>query len=131
MLRSLATATRLSAKSKNVRAMSSLTSYPSTKQSTLTNGLRVASEAGSGDTATVGIWIDTGSRYETPETNGVAHFLEHMSFKGTGRRTRTQIEQEVENIGGHLNAYTSREQTVFYAKVGMRALSLSSYASCW
>lgn len=61
--------------------------------------------------------IDTGSRYETPKTNGVAHFLEHMSFKGTPKRTRTSLEQEVENIGGHLNAYTSREQTVFYAKV--------------
>jgi processing peptidase subunit beta len=113
MLRSLAT--RLGGK--HVRCMSSLTSYPMTNQSTLANGLRVASEAGTGDTATVGIWIDTGSRYETPETNGVAHFLEHMSFKGTGKRTRTQIEQEVENLGGHLNAYTSREQTVFYAKV--------------
>ena len=81
------------------------------------NGLRIASETSLGETATVGIWIDTGSRYETPETNGVAHFLEHMSFKGTGKRSRVQLEQEVENIGGHLNAYTSREQTVFYAKV--------------
>jgi len=101
----------------NARSMSSLVAYPQTKQTTLANGLRVASETGAGDTATVGIWIDAGSRYETPETNGVAHFLEHMSFKGTGKRTRTQLEQEVENIGGHLNAYTSREQTVFYAKV--------------
>lgn len=113
MLRSLAT--RLAGK--NVRCMSSLSSYPMTQQTTLSNGLRVASETGTGETATVGIWIDTGSRYETPETNGVAHFLEHMSFKGTGKRSRAQIEQEVENLGGHLNAYTSREQTVFYAKV--------------
>lgn len=101
----------------NARGMGSLASYPQTKQTTLANGLRVASETSSGETATVGIWIDAGSRYETPETNGVAHFLEHMSFKGTGKRTRVQLEQEVENIGGHLNAYTSREQTVFYAKV--------------
>lgn len=94
-----------------------LHSWPSTQVSTLPNGLRVASEAGSGETATVGVWIDTGSRYETDKNNGVAHFLEHMSFKGTLRRTRQQLEQEVENLGGHLNAYTSRESTVFYAKV--------------
>lgn len=99
------------------RQMSSLAYYPQTQQTTLANGLRVASEIGSGETATVGIWIDTGSRYETPENNGVAHFVEHMLFKGTGKRSKMQLEQEVENIGGHLNAYTSREQTVFYAKV--------------
>ena len=65
----------------------------------------------------MGVWIDAGSRYETAENNGVAHFLEHMAFKGTEKRTQTQLEQEVENIGAHLNAYTSREQTVYYAKV--------------
>lgn len=101
-------------------ALSSLMGYPKTSVSTLGNGLRVASEPGieaNSTTATVGVWIDTGSRYETPANNGVAHFLEHMSFKGTPSRTRVQLEQEVENMGGHLNAYTSREQTVFYAKV--------------
>lgn len=64
----------------------------------------------------VGVWIDAGSRYEDPCTNGVAHFLEHMAFKGTKKRTQTQLELEVENMGSHLNAYTSREQTVYYAK---------------
>lgn len=97
-----------------------LLSYPQTQVSTLDNGLRVASEKGEGETATVGVWIDAGSRYETPETNGVAHFLEHMSFKGTLKRTRVQLEKEFENMGGHLNAYTSREQTVFYAKVNQK-----------
>lgn len=63
------------------------------------------------------MWIDTGSRYETPETNGVAHFLEHILFKGTPSRSRVDLEKEVENMGGHLNAYTSREQTVFYSNV--------------
>jgi len=63
------------------------------------------------------VWIDAGSRFETPASNGVAHFLEHMSFKGTGKRTRQQLETEIETMGGHLNAYTSREQTVFYFKV--------------
>lgn len=62
------------------------------------------------------MWIDAGSRYEDERTNGVAHFLEHMVFKGTKKRTQTQLELEVENMGAHLNAYTSREQTVFYAK---------------
>lgn len=70
-----------------------------------------------GETATVGVWIDTGSRYESQETNGVAHFLEHMFFKGTANRTKRDLEEGIENMGGHLNAYTSREQTVFYAKV--------------
>lgn len=67
-------------------------------------------------TATVGVWIDAGSRAETDKTNGTAHFLEHMAFKGTGKRTQHSLELEVENIGAHLNAYTSREQTVYYAK---------------
>ena len=70
-----------------------------------------------GETATVGVWIDAGSRYETAKNNGAAHFLEHMAFKGTKNRTQKQLEVEIENMGGHLNAYTSREQTVYYAKV--------------
>jgi len=85
--------------------------------STLPNQLRVASESTGGETATVGMWIDTGSRYESDANNGVAHFLEHMAFKGTAKRTQLQLETEVENMGAHLNAYTSREQTVYYAKV--------------
>lgn len=84
---------------------------------TLPNQMRVATESTGGESATVGVWIDTGSRYETDATNGVAHFLEHMAFKGTAKRSQTQLEMEVENMGGHLNAYTSREQTVYYAKV--------------
>lgn len=58
-----------------------------------------------------------GSRDETVENNGVAHFYEHMAFKGTKNMTQHQLEEEIENMGGHLNAYTSREQTVYYAKV--------------
>lgn len=82
----------------------------------LDNGLRVATEDSGAATATVGLWIDAGSRYETDRNNGVAHFLEHMAFKGTAKRSQTDLELEVENLGAHLNAYTSREQTVFYAK---------------
>lgn len=78
--------------------------------------MRVATEDSGAATATVGLWIDAGSRYETDKNNGVAHFLEHMAFKGTAKRSQTDLELEVENIGAHLNAYTSREQTVFYAK---------------
>eukprot|EP01035_Chromulina_nebulosa_P019623 gene19623-25533_t len=106
---------------KSIRKFSSLPSYvlntPLTELTTTSNGIRVASETYHGETATVGVWIDAGSRYETDANNGVAHFLEHLSFKGTANRTQQQLEIEIENMGGHLNAYTSREQTVYYAKV--------------
>jgi processing peptidase subunit beta len=62
------------------------------------------------------VWIDAGSRYENEKNNGAAHFLEHMAFKGTTKRSQMDLELEVENIGAHLNAYTSREHTVYYAK---------------
>lgn len=91
---------------------------PMTDISTLSNDMRVASESVNGaETATIGVWIDAGSRYETAQNNGAAHFLEHMAFKGTQKRTQQQLEVEIENMGGHLNAYTSREQTVYFAKV--------------
>eukprot|EP00124_Ichthyophonus_hoferi_P005879 Ihof_evm1s1016 gene=Ihof_evmTU1s1016 len=90
---------------------------PETKVTTLPSGLRVATETTGDATCTVGLWIDAGSRFETEETNGVAHFLEHMAFKGTTSRTREELEMEVEDMGGHLNAFTSREMTAYYAKV--------------
>ncbi|XP_059648788.1 probable mitochondrial-processing peptidase subunit beta, mitochondrial [Cornus florida] len=96
----------------------SILSSPQTRITTLPNGLRVATESNlAGHTATVGVWIDAGSRFETDDTNGVAHFLEHMIFKGTEKRPVRVLEEEIENMGGHLNAYTSREQTTYYAKV--------------
>jgi processing peptidase subunit beta len=73
----------------------------------------VATEDGFGETATVGVWIDAGSVYENIYNNGTAHFLEHMAFKGTTNRTKHDIEVAVETKGAHLNAYTSREQTVY------------------
>jgi len=94
-----------------------ISNAPVTEVSQTTNGIRVASEASYGETAAVGVWIDAGSRYETPKNNGAAHFLEHMAFKGTKTRTQKQLEIEIENMGAHLNAYTSREQTVYYARV--------------
>ncbi|BGP01588.1 Mitochondrial-processing peptidase subunit beta [Rhodotorula toruloides] len=99
------------------RTLATHASSPLTQISTLPNGLTVATEASpSASTATVGVWIDAGSRAETDKTSGTAHFLEHMAFKGTGKRSQHQLELEVENLGAHLNAYTSREQTVYYAK---------------
>ncbi|CAK8541507.1 unnamed protein product [Lathyrus sativus] len=101
-----------------IRDHTQILSAPETRVTTLPNGLRVATESNlSGRTATVGVWIDAGSRFETEETNGTAHFLEHMIFKGTERRNARELEEEIENMGGHLNAYTSREQTTYYAKV--------------
>lgn len=96
---------------------SSLNALPTTKISKLSNGLTVVSEQiPFTSTATVGVWIDSGSRAESKKNNGTAHFLEHLSFKGTRKRSQTELELEIENIGSHLNAYTSRETTVYYAK---------------
>ncbi|OQV20413.1 Mitochondrial-processing peptidase subunit beta [Hypsibius exemplaris] len=94
----------------------SILNVPETRVTTLKNGMRVATEDSGLPTCTVGLWIDAGSRYENERNNGVAHFLEHMIFKGTANRSQEQLELEVENMGAHLNAYTSREQTVYYAK---------------
>jgi predicted Zn-dependent peptidase len=64
----------------------------------------------------VGIWVENGSRYETDAQAGISHFLEHLFFKGTARRTAAQIAQEVEALGGMLNAFTGKEETCYYAK---------------
>jgi len=95
---------------------------PRTRLSTLPNGLRVATERSVAEceTVTVGVWIDAGSRYEAESNNGVAHFLEHMAFKGTRGRAQKELEVMIEDMGAHLNAYTSREQTVYYAKLFKR-----------
>lgn len=88
------------------------------RTTTLENGLRVVSDSMDNvETVSTGIWVDVGARYETPEINGVSHFLEHMAFKGTERRTAREIVEEIEDVGGNLNAYTSRETTVYHAKV--------------
>ncbi len=84
----------------------------------LENGLRVcADEMKDVETVSVGVFVNTGSRNETPEINGISHFLEHMAFKGTKKRSARQIAEEFEGIGGRINAYTSKEKTVYYAKV--------------
>ena len=84
----------------------------------LSNGFRVATEKMPGfASAALGIWVDVGARHEAETENGIAHFLEHMAFKGTSRRTALQIAEEIEDVGGYLNAYTSRERTAYYARV--------------
>ena len=89
-----------------------------TKLTTLPNGLRIVSEFMPGlASASVGVWVTAGGRHETVEQNGIAHFLEHMAFKGTSRRSALQIAEEIEDVGGYINAYTSREMTAYYARV--------------
>lgn len=84
----------------------------------LKNGLRVVTvERPQTETVSLGIWVNTGSAYETADINGISHFVEHMVFKGTAKRNSLQISEDIENVGGHTNAYTSREFTVFYAKM--------------
>ncbi|MEE8534091.1 MAG: pitrilysin family protein [Alphaproteobacteria bacterium] len=85
---------------------------------TLDSGLRVVSVDMPGlETAAVGVWVDAGARCESAEHNGISHLLEHMAFKGTHRRNALQIAEEIESVGGYLNAYTSREHTAFVARV--------------
>ncbi len=84
----------------------------------LDSGLTVASDrVDTVETVALGAWVGVGTRHEPAEINGVAHLLEHMAFKGTERRSARSIAEEIEAVGGHLNAYTSRESTAYYAKV--------------
>lgn len=84
----------------------------------LPNGFRIVTEHMPGlASASIGIWVGAGTRHEKPEQNGIAHFLEHMAFKGTKKRTALQIAEAVEDVGGYINAYTSREVTAYYARV--------------
>jgi predicted Zn-dependent peptidase len=69
------------------------------------------------ESVSLGAWVGVGARHESPEVNGVAHFLEHMVFKGTRRRSARDIAEQIEAVGGQINAYTGRESTGFYAKV--------------
>ena len=86
--------------------------------SKLPNGLTVVSDPMPQlESAALGIWVNTGSRNEMPAQMGVSHMLEHMAFKGTATRTARGIAEEIEAVGGVLNAYTSREQTAFHARV--------------
>jgi len=84
----------------------------------LDNGLRIITDDLPGiATATLGLWVEVGTRNESPEVNGISHFLEHMAFKGTTTRSAKQLAEEIENVGGHLNAYTSRENTAYHVRI--------------
>lgn len=85
---------------------------------TLNNGVRVVTHSEERMyTVTIGIWVANGTRHELPEHNGVAHFIEHLLFKGTARRTARQITREIDSMGGILNAFTGHEYVCYYAKV--------------
>jgi len=85
---------------------------------TLANGLRIVTDPmTSVETVAMGVWVGAGTRHETADVNGISHLLEHMAFKGTRRRTALQIAEEMDNVGGQLNAYTSRDHTAYFAKV--------------
>lgn len=88
------------------------------QRSILDNGIRVVTEQIPYiKSASIGIWVDVGSRSEEPRVNGISHFIEHMCFKGTKRRNAKEIAQSLETLGGTLNAFTSRENTCYYCRV--------------
>jgi len=84
----------------------------------LPNGFRIVTEPMPGlESAAIGVWVLAGARHEDATQNGIAHFLEHMAFKGTQRRNALEIAEAIEDVGGYINAYTSREVTAYYARV--------------
>ncbi len=88
------------------------------RKDVLENGVRIVTEKmPSVRSVSIGIWVDVGSRDEQPGEEGLSHFIEHMVFKGTRRRSAEAISREIDALGGELNAFTSREGTTFYAKV--------------
>ncbi|MDA8049734.1 MAG: pitrilysin family protein [Rhodospirillales bacterium] len=93
----------------------------------LASGLTVITEEMSRvETVSIGAYVAAGARFETAEENGVSHFLEHMAFKGTERRTAAVIAEEIESVGGHINAYTAREQTAYYVKILKEDMALGA-----
>lgn len=98
----------------------------SVELTTLKNGLRIVSETRrTVETVSVGVWVDVGARHESEAQNGLTHFLEHMLFKGTKSRTAKEIAFEIEAVGGHMNAYTSRDNTTYYARVLKEDMALA------
>lgn len=88
------------------------------RKTVLDNGIRVISEKVEGvHSVSLGVWVENGSRHESPANNGISHFIEHMLFKGTSRRSAQDIAREIDSVGGMLNAFTSREYSCFFAKV--------------
>ena len=101
------------------------------KQSTLKNGLRIiTAERPQIETVSLGVWVNTGAAAESEADNGISHFIEHMVFKGTKKRNSLQISEDIENVGGATNAYTSRHFTCFYAKMLKDDLELATDVIC-
>ncbi len=99
----------------------------SIKVTRLPSGLTVVTERMDRvETVSLGAYVAAGTRHETADENGASHFLEHMAFKGTERRTAAQIAEEIEAVGGHINAYTAREQTAYYVKVLKEDMALGT-----
>jgi len=95
------------------------------ERTTLSNGLRIATDfVPSVDSVAVGVWADVGTRHEDRAENGIAHMVEHMMFKGTPTRTAVQIAEQIEDVGGQMNAYTSREITSYHMHLLKEDLSL-------
>ncbi len=94
------------------------------KESTLPNGLRIIThEIQQRDSISLGFWVGVGGRYEEDRIKGAAHFLEHIVFKGSKKYSCEQIKEKIEGVGGALNAFTSEEQTCFYAKIPAKHLT--------
>ncbi|NKB46060.1 MAG: insulinase family protein [Alphaproteobacteria bacterium] len=103
-----------------------MTKQTEMQTTTLESGLRIVTDpVPSVETTAVGVWVAAGTRHETIEVNGISHLLEHMAFKGTNQRTAYQIAEQMDNVGGQLNAYTSRDHTAYYAKVLKEDLPLA------
>jgi len=101
-----------------ITGVSRLSTESTYRKSILPHGIRVVTETiPHVRSASVGIWIDAGSRDERPELSGISHFIEHMVFKGTKRRSVREIAQSIESVGGYLNAFTGKEHTCYYARI--------------
>ncbi|MEK6700499.1 MAG: pitrilysin family protein [Nitrospirota bacterium] len=88
------------------------------RKDTLSNGIRVVSETlPKSRSISIGVWVKVGSRHESKELGGVSHFIEHMFFKGTEKRSARDIATEIDSLGGEMNAFTSQETTTYYVKV--------------
>ncbi|HVN96031.1 MAG TPA: pitrilysin family protein [Syntrophorhabdaceae bacterium] len=96
------------------------------KKTVLSNGITVVTESVPYfSTVSLGIWWKAGSRYETPENNGISHFIEHMLFKGTSSRSAYDIAREFDAIGGSINAFTGKEYTCLYARVLKKDMNIA------
>lgn len=96
------------------------------QRTTLDNGIRVLSERVPGcHSVSLGIWVNNGSRHEPAQLNGISHYIEHMLFKGTDRRSAQDVAREVDSVGGFLNGFTSREYSCYYVKILAEKLSMA------